>query len=198
MIRPNFAMDAPPSSIEVGGVAYPANVDYRVWIEVCGQMRQFHSDTDSPERLRRNAETLEAIEALVFGGVLADEAPDDVLNGIVGFARGYPSASTPVAGDGPALFSFEQDLNAIVIAIRNQSGIDLSYRRTEPFHWWLFLLEFQTLCGDHYILNLMEARGYTGNNAELLRRKRACALLPEYTADEQDALDALDSLFFGA
>ena len=32
MLRPNFAMDAPPTSIEIGGFAYPIAVDYRVWL----------------------------------------------------------------------------------------------------------------------------------------------------------------------
>ena len=142
-MRPNYAQDAPPTTISVGGV-------------------------------RR----IDEIQLLVFGGVLAEEDPAEVLTAVAEFSRGYPGLPVQVGTDAP-LFSFDWDINAIVIAIRNQSGIDLSYRRTEPFHWWEFLLEFQTLCGDHYILNLMEARSYCGHDRELLRRKRMCSLPAE-------------------
>lgn len=173
-MRPNYAQDAPPTSISVGGVDYRCKVDYRVWIEVLGKMRQIDPSAQSQENLR----LIDEIELLAFGGVLAEEDPLEVLAAVAEFARGYPGL--PVQGDaGDMLFSFDWDINAIVIAIRNQSGIDLSYRRTEPFHWWEFLLEFQTLCGDHYILNLMEARSYRGRDRELLRRKRMCALPAE-------------------
>ena len=173
-MRPNYAQDAPPTSISVGGVDYRCKVDYRVWIEVLGVMRRIDPAAQSQENLR----LIDEIELLAFGGVLAEEDPLEVLAAVAEFARGYPSL--PVQGDaGDMLFSFDWDINAIVIAIRNQSGIDLSYRRTEPFHWWEFLLEFQTLCGDHYILNLMEARSYCGHDRELLRRKRMCSLPAE-------------------
>lgn len=190
-MRPNFAQDAPPTEISVGGFAYPVNVDFRVWIEIQRLMRRI-------EPGEAGEATLEEIETLAFGGVLADEAPEDVVRALAEFMQGYPSA--PMRGDGDRgepTFSFEYDLNAILIAIRNQSGIDLSYRRKEPFHWWEFLLEFQTLCGDHYILNLMEARGYKGKDRELLKRKRACALPHEYTAAEQAEIDEFNALFEG-
>ena len=31
-MRPNYAQDAPPTAISVGGEHYPCKVDYRVWI----------------------------------------------------------------------------------------------------------------------------------------------------------------------
>ena len=139
---------------------------------------------------------IDEIQLLVFGGVLAEEDPAEVLTAVAEFSRGYPGL--PVQGDaGDALFSFDWDINAIVIAIRNQSGIDLSYRRTEPFHWWEFLLEFQTLCGEHYILNLMGARSYRGRDKELLRRKRMCALPAEETEGDRVAAEAFSAMFDG-
>ncbi len=197
-MRPNYAQDAPPTEIAVGGAMYPVNVDYRVWIDVLRLMRQLRSDGDAEVR-RRNAGIFEDIQTAVFGGVLADEEPGEIMKAIADFARGYPTA--PMNGEGGGadapVYSFEYDLNEIIIAIRNQSGIDLSYRRTEPFHWWEFLLEFRTLCGDHYILNLIEARGYKGKDKDLLKRKYACALPAEYTADEQAAMDEFNAQFYG-
>lgn len=197
MLRPNYAMDAPPTSIEVGGFAYTADVDYRTWIEVTRLMREFIPGASTQTQIEHNIETYERIEELVFGGSLADENPAEVLEAIAKFAGGYPSAPIQPSGDPPA-FSFEYDLNEIIIAIRNQSGIDLSYRRTEPFHWWEFLLEFRTLCGEHYITNLMDARSYKGTDKDMLRRKRMCALPREQSAADQALLDEINAEFSGA
>lgn len=196
MLRPNYAFDAPPACITVGGYDYPCKTDFKVWLEVLGLMKEITPETEDPQLQQRNIAALEEMQSIIFGGVLADEDIGDVFEGICTFAAGYPSAPTnDSADDGIRRFSFDWDLNYIIIAIRNQSGIDLSYRRKEPFHWWEFLLEFNTLCGDHYILNLMEARGYKGNDKDLLKRKRACALPMEYTAEEQAAIDAFNAEF---
>ena len=48
---------------------------------------------------------------------------------------------------------------------------------------------------SEHILNLMEARGYKGNDKELLRRKRMCALPVEYSAAEQAEIDAFLEMF---
>ncbi len=193
-MRPNYAQDAPPTEISVGGFRYRCAVDYRIWIDVLRLMRAIEPEAQVVEQRARNLEIIREIQRLVFGGVLADEDPVEVLEAVAEFSKGYPAAPVRAEEAAPA-FSFEYDLNAIVIAIRNQSGIDLSYRRREPFHWWEFLLEFQTLCGDHYILNLMEARCYRGRDKELLRRRRMCALPTERAEDEQAELAAFSAMF---
>ena len=193
-MRPNYAMDAPPTEITVGGNAYPVKTDYRIWIDVQKELRRINLETQDPEVMDENERILEGIERTIFGGVLADEDAIDVLKAIYEFLGGYPSLPVEPEG-GPPVFSYEYDLNMIILAIRNQSGIDLSYRRTEPFHWWEFLLEFQSLCGDHYILNLMETRGYKGTDKEMLRRKNAYALPIEYTAAELAEIEAFEAMF---
>lgn len=193
-MKPNYAMDAPPTEITVGGIPYKAETDYRVWIEVQQELRRINMSTTDPETMDENERVLEAIERRIFGGVLVDENAIDVLRGIYEFLAGYPSLPVESEG-GPPVYSLEHDLNMIIIAIRNQSGIDLSYRRKEPFHWWEFLLEFQSLCGDHHILSLMEIRGYKGTDKEMLRNKRRYALPIEYSAEEQAEIDAFDALF---
>lgn len=192
-MRPNYAMDAPPTEITVGGNAYTANTDYRVWIDVQKELRKINLITMDPKEMDENERILEGIERMIFGGVLADENAIDVLKAIYEFLGGYPSLPVEPEG-GPPVFSYEYDLNMIILAIRNQSGIDLSYR-CEHFHWWEFLLEFQSLCGDHYILNLMEIRGYKGTDKEMLRRRSAYALPVEYTAEELAEIEAFDAMF---
>ena len=132
----------------------------------------------------------------MFGGWLSDESPAEVLRAVAEFARGYPAAPMGETGDVDApLYSFDYDLNDIIVAIWNQHGVDLSYRRKAPFHWWEFMLLFRTLAGEHRILNLMDARGYKGKDKELLRRKYACQLPPEYSARERAELEAFNEMF---
>ena len=195
-MRPNYAQDAPPTSIEVGGHAYPCETDYRVWIDVLRQLKTLRMRDDTPEGRNTLAQQVIQLEETVFGGWLKDENPLDVIEAIAAFSKGYPSAPVrPLQDSGAQTYSFDYDLNEIIIAIRNQSGIDLSYRRKEPFHWWEFLLEFRTLCGDHYILNLMEIRGYKGKDKDLKRRRQAYALPDEYSAEEMAEYEAFDAEF---
>lgn len=193
-MRPNYAQDAPPASIEVGGAAYPCETDYRVWLEVLRRLGELRLGATDEEAIAEAAQQILDLQKLVFGGVLSDENPLEVIMAISAFSKGYPTA--PVRGrEHQPTFSFEYDLNEIIIAIRNQHGIDLSYRRTEPFHWWEFLLLFRTLCGEHYILNVMDIRGYKGKDAEMRRRKQDYALPDVMTAAEKKEYEAFDAMF---
>lgn len=198
MPRPNFAQDAPPTEIAVGGVSYKANVDFRVWIGVLRELQGLVPVPETAEQAMRNAEILGQAETAVFGRILRHPA-SEVLDAILNFSRGYPEA--PVEGGrtgGAQTYSFEWDLNYIVIAIMNQFGIDLSWRRKEPFHWWEFLLYFRALSGSHYILRLMEIRGYDGKDEDLKRQAYRFALPAEDTAEDQAILDQFDELFYNA
>lgn len=192
-MRPNYAQDQPPTGLTVGGTFYACDTDYRVWIEVLGIMKKINPRPKTEEAGRLVLERIHDIEKLIFGKEI-DENIGDVLNAVAEFSKGYPMAPIRSHAGGTPLYSFDYDLNAIIIAIRNQSGIDLSYR-CRHFHWWEFLLEFSTLSGDHYILGLMSARGYKGNDKELKRRRDDCALPEEYTDEEMEEYARLDALF---
>ncbi len=198
-MRPNYSQDTPPTAITVGGVAYPVDVDFRTWIRVVKMLGDFIPSAETPEHMRHNADLVCEIQTAVFGGVLEDENPAEALKAISEFAHGYPCA--PVAPGGryqETTYSFEYDLNYIIIAIRNQSGIDLSYRRKEPFHWWEFLLEFSSLCGEHYILRLMEIRGYQKDPEKPEHAKLRYALPRETSAAHDAVMDEITAEFFGA
>lgn len=78
-----------------------------------------------------------------------------------------------------------------MLAIRAQSGVDLSYRRREPYHWWEFLLQVRALCGDHRILRVMETRALKGDSREARLAKRRVRLPHKPTAGERRTLAAL-------
>lgn len=196
MLRPNLAQDAPPATITVGGVDFDINVDYRVWIGVLRDLREIIVNPTTPEHAMHNATIIMQLETAVFGRII-DAQVADVLKAITEFSRGYPEA--PV-GDGDAnraqTYSFEYDLNYIILAIQNQFGVDLSHARREPFHWWMFLLYFRALSGSHYILKLMEIRGYTGDDKEMRKQARRFALPIVRTANDDANEAELKDIFY--
>ena len=198
MLRPNLAQDAPPTELSVGGNSYSINVDYRVWIDVLHDLRNIIPTPKTPEQAMHNTETIANIEKKVFGKVIKENVAS-VLDAIAAFATGYPEA--PVGEckqQNVQTYSFDWDLNYIIIAIMNQYGIDLTYRRKEPFHFWEFLVYFRALCGDHYILRLIEIRGYDGKDTEMKRQAQRYALPRENTAEDQAMLDEFDEIFYNA
>lgn len=198
MPRPNLAQDAPPSEISVGGASYKIDVDFRTWVDVLHLLRDLITTPETMEHITHNAEVISNAEKMVFGKVLPHPAAD-VLSAMIDFSRGYPEAPVESGrGSGAQTYSFDWDLNYIVIAIMNQFGVDLTWRRKEPFHWWVFLLYFRALSGNHYILRLMEIRGYSGKDDELKRQAQRFALPREETADDQAILDQFDELFYNA
>lgn len=196
MLRPNLAQDAPPTELIVGGKTFSINVDYRVWIDAMRELRNFILNPTTPEHLAHNVATVVNVEKIVFGKLI-DAEVTDIFRAINEFAKGYPE--TPMQGGDPArvqTYSFDYDLNYIVLAIQNQFGVDLSYARTEPFHWWLFLMYFRALSGDHYILRLMQIRGYTGDDKEMRKQARQFALPIERTANDEANEAELDDIFY--
>lgn len=196
MLRPNYAMDPPPTALTVGGSSYPIDTDYRTWLRVLGAIRSLNYHPKTLQDMAKLSEGLKDIQEMVFGGVLKDESAADALDAISEFLRGYPSP--PVGSlpqqEGPTV-SFDWDLNEIIIAIQDQHGVDCSWRRKESLHWWEFKLLYDTLSGDHYILQLRDIRGYTGNDRNMKRRKAAFALPVELSGEEQAEWDEFEAQF---
>ena len=198
MMRPNLAQDKPPVELSIGGHSYSINTDYRVWIGVLHDLRNIYPTPKNAEQAYHNAEIFAKIEEAVFGKIIKEKL-ENILGAITEFAKGY--SEPPIGeGSGPSVqtYSLDWDLNYIIIAIGTQFGIDLTYRRKEPFHFWEFMLYFRALCGDHYILRLMEIRGYDGKDSELKRQAQRFALPREQTVEDEAMSDIFNELFYNA
>lgn len=193
-MRPNYAQDEPPTAITVGGRSYPCETDWKAWIQVLDRLRKLDVAPSTESGRTRLLEGILEIENQVFGGALVQENPLAVLQAVAEFSRGYPQLPGRSRQTEP-VYSFDYDLNDIVVAIWDQHHVDLSYRRKEPFHWWEFLLLFRTLAGEHVITNLMQIRGYAGKDKELRRKKRENALPVEYTDAEKAEYEEFSALF---
>ncbi len=170
----NLCCDKPPETINICGAEYPVRTDFLVWIKVLSLMRQLDGTGDKIAE-ENNRIVIAKIINLVFQDpkiVALNCFADDIFVGVEKFSKGYdlskPDTIARDNSDERNIVDFEYDLNYIIIAIRNQTGLDLSYKRKEPFHWWLFLLEFETLEEQHYISRLMSRRAYSGNDKDLI------------------------------
>lgn len=199
----NFATAAPPETITVNGGAYSINTDYRIWIEI---LDVFMFKSDDLNALLRCIQTAFCDPE----DVLHHEDIESVLEAMCTFLLGYPKekmedeeqAGINRSDDDDGMnqeryFDFKYDLNWIIIAIRNQSGIDLSYK-CKHFHWWLFLLEFESLEDHHYFSRLRHIREYNGEDKEMLEQKARFALPVRRTAEQRKEIEEFDKLFYNS
>jgi hypothetical protein len=195
-------MDAPPTEITVGGKSYTIRTDFRVWIAVLATFRQLLTTIENDDDVQHNADVLVQLMLLVFPELPLWEdvsCYDDFIRALSEFIAGYahaPVSSSTGAQNSVQTYSFEHDLNEIVIAISCQFGVDLTVGH--ECHWWLFLEYFRCLSGNHQIIKLMEIRGYDGKDPELKRRAAQFALPNENSADDDRALKEINELFYGA
>jgi len=194
----NIAQTAPPETLRINEKDYAVLTDFCVWISILDLLQDMDF-TGREELLKHNSACVLRIEKLAFGCII-NEPISDVLLAVVTFLKGYKTecGEAEAVDDEPPsrLFSFTHDLNYIVLAIRNQSGIDLTYRREQPFHWWLFLLEFRTLTEAHYIIRLIQLRAYKGDDKEHLRLQKRAALPPLCTHGDEMLIAEMNRLFY--
>lgn len=196
----NLANTPPPEFIKVGETIYPINFNFMTWIDVIDLLDEIDFDAlfgnESDIDLEEDYKTIEKIEKLVFGSVINEDIYS-VLKAVTGFACGYQrSGKIEISDDdGKTIFDFKMDMNAILLAIRNQSGIDLTKPNT-LFHWWLFLAEFHSLAGEHYICKLMELRAYNGDDKEKCKARNAVALPPKVSKRQQKFEDEMSKIFY--
>lgn len=199
MLRPNLAMDAPPTEITVGGAVYPIRTDFRVWIEAGEAMRNLLPEMDNDEDITHNAIVLTQLCDMIIGA--ADPWTDgklyiEFLREISTFMAGYPHAPVGAGDGGARTYSFEWDINEIIMAIKCQYGVDLRFGA--ECHWWIFLEYFRCLAGEHQILKLMEIRGYDGKDTELKKRAARFALPKVQTAAEARTMREINDLFYNS
>ena len=195
-------LNPPPKQITVNGTIYSIDSDYRTWLKISDKLNRIDCVSEDEESACENIIVIAEIISLAFGKLI-NEPYTDTFNAILEFYKGYPEQNNKRcsgAVSSKRLFDFNYDINYIIIAIRNQSGIDLSHRRNEHkhFHWWDFLLEFKTLEERHHICKIISYRGYEGEDKELIRLKNLYALPEQLTKSQQRIIEELDDIFYNS
>ena len=154
---------------------------------------------ESDADIEHNALMLVTLCKMVIGEAAPWTRGEDYiefLHEISTFMAGYPHAPVGAGDGGARTYSFEWDINEIIMAILCQYGVDLRFGA--ECHWWIFLEYFRCLAGEHQILKLMEIRGYDGKDAELKKRAARFALPRVQTADEARKMQEINELFYNS
>jgi len=165
----NILVDDLPEAVEVNGVEYAVNFDFRTGLACILDMES--SELTDEEKC-----------ILLLKRIYGETIPDDVEAAIklaVKFLDGGkepPEEENPFA-DNKRLYSFEKDSALIYAAFQQTHGIDL---QKVDLHWWQFLALFQDLGADTGFCNLVNLRRRV-NSGEATKEER------EYAAKLGDA-----------
>lgn len=160
----NILLDDLPEAIEVNGVEYAVNSDFRTGLACILDMES--SELTDEEKC-----------ILLLRRIYGDVIPEDVevaLKLAVKFLDGGkepPEEENPFA-DNKRLYSFEKDSALIYAAFRQTHGIDL---QKVDLHWWQFLALFQDLGADTAFCNMINLRRRV-NSGEASKEERQYAL----------------------
>ena len=175
----NILLDDLPEAVEVNGVEYAVNFDFRTGLACILDMES--SELTDEEKC-----------ILLLRRIYGETIPDDVevaLKLAVKFLDGGkepPEDENPFA-DNIRLYSFEKDSALIYAAFQQTHGIDL---QKVDLHWWQFLALFQDLGADTAFCNMINLRRRV-NSGEATKEERQYALK---LGDAFEVIDPLDAL----
>lgn len=185
----NMLVNLLPETVEVGGMEYEIDSDFRTAIlfELLMQEKNV-SDADKGY-----------IALDMFYPVIPDDI-DGAVDKMLWFyscGKDYRAKRSGVvqgADNVKRIYSFEYDDDYIYSAFLTQYGIDL--QDIEYLHWWKFKAMFRTLSDDLEFSRIMEYRSIeinsnmTKEQREFYRKKKELYALP-LPSDEEEKMDAI-------
>lgn len=197
----NILIDLVPDSVEIEGIRYGINSDFRIGILF--------------ELLMQDNTLLEEEKIDIALNLYYEEIPHDIVeavNKMLWFYRcgkdmGVKSnqdgeGSSEGGGTVERIYSFEHDDDYIYSAFLTQYNIDL--QDIEYLHWWKFRALFKSLKEDNLISKIMSYRSMTINNdmtdseKKYYRKMKELYKLPDERTEEQKERDfnnAMSSMF---
>ena len=170
----NILIDDLPEAIEVDGVAYPLNTDFRSGIQCILDFEdQDITDDEKAVLLLRR----------LYKGAMPDNVNEAVRLGIKFLDGGKEADGENPFGERHRLYSFEKDASLIYAAFQQTHGIDL---QKADLHWWQFLALFMDLGAETAFSSVVNLRRRV-KNGDATKEEREHALkmgeafdLPEY------------------
>ena len=143
----NLITEVAPLSIEIGGVDYAIDADFRN----CIRFEQLMFDP------ALNDDTRWALALNLFFPNIPQDIQAALQKILWLYAADQEEKKTSGSGRQKRIYSFEHDSEYIFAAFYSDYGIDLN--EIEFLHWWKFRALFAGLKPDNLICKIMEYRG---------------------------------------
>nr|DAD89701.1 MAG TPA: hypothetical protein [Siphoviridae sp. ctWDo30] len=182
----NLLIDRLPDSLNVNGVEYPINTDFRAGIYY--------------ELLMQEEDEKAVVEGLkVYYG---ERIPEDLgaaieqINWFRNCGRPEKKLTGAGAGNGKQAFSFSCDSDYVYAAFMAQYRIDLT--EVEYMHWWKFMALFESLDKESRLMEIMGYRvakleGLSKEQRKFYRSMQQYFAIPK-SEKEQELKNALDEV----
>lgn len=154
----NILIDELPESVEIEGVEYEINTDFR--ISILFELLMQDPNISDEEKIEKALE-------LYFIKIPPIEYISEVVDIIMDFYscgkdKLISNGRTTSKGKSKQIYSFEVDADYIYAAFLDQYGIDL--QDIEYLHWWKFKALFNALKEDNEIVKIMGYRSINITN----------------------------------
>lgn len=186
----NILIDVVPETVEVGGIEYDINTDFR--ISIMFELMMQDSTLSDNEKLH------------LALNLYYPQIPPDPMAAVerilwfysCGRTVGTTSTAQGVEHTGSGaerIYSFEHDAEYIYAAFLDQYGIDL--QDIEHLHWWKFRAMFKGLKEDNLISKIMGYRSIKINDnmtdaeKKHYREMKRIYALPDSRTEEEKQMD---------
>lgn len=133
----------PPETINVNGVEYPVETDFRAWVRFQGILLADETNDDKAAKI---------CDLMVEMGLPQTK---ESLDAMLQFYAGASTENNTGGGKNVRAYDFEKDSEYIFSAFLDSYGIDLT---TAKLHWWRFKALFKSLPEDCQMCKIMMYR----------------------------------------
>lgn len=133
----------PPDTINVNGVEYPVDTDFRAWVRFQSILLADESNDEKAIKLCNLMESMSIPQT------------KESLDAMLKFYAGASTENKTESGGNVQSYDLEKDSEYIFSAFLDSYGIDLT---TERLHWWRFKALFKSLPEDCQMCKIMMYR----------------------------------------
>jgi hypothetical protein len=173
----NILTEALPDTVEIDGIDYPINTDYRAALRIILAFED--SELTDYER-----------QVILLSGLYPEAPPN--LTGALEKAKLFLNGGEIGEDDsppGPRVYSFSKDANFIYSAFKQTHGIDL---QTVDLHWWQFLALFMDLGADTTFCQLTGLRKRLKTGKATKEERQAAREMGDIIAVPEPEIKTLD------
>lgn len=187
----NMLIDLLPESVDIEGIEYTINTDFRVGVLF--------------EELMQDSSLLDEEKLMMALNLYYDDIPLDTTKAVERLQWFYRCGKekTEAVGNGDSnkadnIYSFQHDDDYIYSAFLTQYNIDL--QDVEDLHWWKFKAMFKSLKEDNKISKIMGYRSISikddmsNEDKKFYRDMKRIYTLPDLRSEEEKEIDFHESL----